>query len=123
MCTRRRTDVDPPRVELPSTGGISFLSPPPEATACYLVATSRTSVGRRLYLLEEALRLAEDVLELGEVEKVAFQRLSVRVDLLHLVLQLLKRRLTQIRCDTRCYFNVRSKADTSQLTVPHGTNN
>jgi len=35
------------------------------------------------------------VLELGEVEKVAFQRLSVRVDLLHLVLQLLKRRLTR----------------------------
>jgi len=33
-----------------------------------------------------------------------------------------------IRCDTmrydaRCYFNVRSKADTSQLNPPHGTNN
>ena len=25
--------------------------------------------------------------------------------------------------DTRCYFNVRSKADTSQLNLPHGTNN
>jgi len=24
--------------------------------------------------------------------------------------------------DTRCYFNVRSKADTSQLNLPHGTN-
>ena len=25
--------------------------------------------------------------------------------------------------DTRCYFNVRSKADMSQLSLPHGTNN
>jgi len=28
-----------------------------------------------------------------------------------------------IRCDTRCYFNVRSKADMSQLNLPHKTNN
>ena len=28
-----------------------------------------------------------------------------------------------IRYDTRCYFNVRSKADASQLNLPHGTNN
>jgi len=27
------------------------------------------------------------------------------------------------RHDTRCYFNVRSKADTSQLNLPHGTDN
>ena len=26
-----------------------------------------------------------------------------------------------IRYDTRCYFNVRSKADISQLSLPHGT--
>ena len=26
-----------------------------------------------------------------------------------------------IRYDTRCYFNVRSKANTSQLNLPHGT--
>jgi len=25
--------------------------------------------------------------------------------------------------DTRCYFNVRSKADTSQLNLPHGADN
>ena len=25
------------------------------------------------------------------------------------------------RYDTRCYFNVRSKADISQLNLPHGT--
>ena len=25
-----------------------------------------------------------------------------------------------IRYDTRCYFNVRSKADVSQLNLPHG---
>jgi len=29
----------------------------------------------------------------------------------------------RIRYDTRCYFNVRSKADMSQLNLPHGTNN
>ena len=28
-----------------------------------------------------------------------------------------------IRYDTRCYFNVRSQADMSQLDLPHGTNN
>ena len=28
-----------------------------------------------------------------------------------------------IRYDTRCYFNVRSKANTSQLNLPHGTDN
>jgi len=27
------------------------------------------------------------------------------------------------RRDTRCYFNMQSKADTSQLNLPHGTNN
>jgi len=32
-------------------------------------------------------------------------------------------RYDTIRYDTRCYFNVRSKADTSQLNLPHGTNN
>jgi len=28
-----------------------------------------------------------------------------------------------IRYDTRCHFNVQSKADISQLNLPHGTNN
>jgi len=28
-----------------------------------------------------------------------------------------------IRYDTRCYFNVRSKADTSQLNLPYGNDN
>ena len=28
-----------------------------------------------------------------------------------------------IRYDTRCYFNVRSKADMRQLNLPHGTDN
>jgi len=28
-----------------------------------------------------------------------------------------------MRYDTRCYYNVRSKADTNQLNVPHGTDN
>ena len=31
--------------------------------------------------------------------------------------------LLAIRYDTRCYFNVRSKADISQLDLPHGTDN
>ena len=30
---------------------------------------------------------------------------------------------SMIRYDTRCYFNVRSKADISQLNLPHGTDN
>ena len=28
-----------------------------------------------------------------------------------------------IRYDTRCYFNVRSKADMSRLNLPHGNDN
>jgi len=28
-----------------------------------------------------------------------------------------------IRYDTRCYFNVHSKADMSPLNLPHGNNN
>jgi len=32
-------------------------------------------------------------------------------------------RYDTIRYDTRCYFNVRSKADMSQLNLPHGTDN
>jgi len=32
-------------------------------------------------------------------------------------------KLDVIRYDTRCYFNVQSKADTSQLNLPRGTNN
>ena len=31
------------------------------------------------------------------------------------------RRRLKIRYDTRCYFNVRSKANMSQLNLPHGT--
>jgi len=33
------------------------------------------------------------------------------------------RQLHTIRYDTRCYFNVRSKANISQLNLPHGTDN
>ena len=32
-------------------------------------------------------------------------------------------RYDTIRYDTRCCFNVRSKADMSQLNLPHGTDN
>ena len=31
--------------------------------------------------------------------------------------------LVGLRYDTRCYFNVRSKADASQLNLPHGNDN
>ena len=31
--------------------------------------------------------------------------------------------VSQSRYETRCYFNVRSKADISQLNLPHGTDN
>ena len=36
---------------------------------------------------------------------------------------LLRGEPAMIRYDTRCYFNVRSKADISQLNLPHGTDN
>ena len=31
--------------------------------------------------------------------------------------------MKDIRYDTRCYFNVRSKADIRPLNLPHGTDN
>ena len=34
-----------------------------------------------------------------------------------------QRLVSSVRYDTRCCFNVRSKADMSQLNLPHGTNN
>jgi len=30
---------------------------------------------------------------------------------------------SSVRYDTRCYFNVRSKADMSRLNLPHGDDN
>jgi len=47
----------------------------------------------------------------------------------HITVVIVNNALTRRRCvrivryDTRCYFNLRSKADTSQLNLPHGTNN
>ena len=35
----------------------------------------------------------------------------------------LYRSVKSTQYDTRCYFNVRSKADISQLNLPHGTDN
>jgi len=32
-------------------------------------------------------------------------------------------KMARLRYDTRCYFNLRSKADISQLNLPHGTDN
>ena len=40
----------------------------------------------------------------------------ISVEILSTVAQL----YSTIRYDTRCYFNVRSKADISQLNLPHG---
>ena len=37
--------------------------------------------------------------------------------------KLLIRTLTSLLYNTRCYFNVRSKANMSQLNLPHGTDN
>ena len=34
-----------------------------------------------------------------------------------------RRNATVLRYGTRCYFNVRSKADMSQLNLPHGNDN
>jgi len=39
-------------------------------------------------------------------------------------LDMLSEHATEFICyDTRCYFNVRSKANMSQLNLPHGTDN
>jgi len=43
--------------------------------------------------------------------------------LMHPPMTIVANNLTTTRYDTRCYFNVRSKANMSQLNLPHGTDN
>jgi len=67
---------------------------------------------------------------------VDFQMKNIKVDGRNVVLQLWDTagqerydyrpvfvRYDTIRYDTRCYFDVHSKADMSQLNLPHGTDN
>ena len=55
------------------------------------------------------LLYADDLAVIGETEEELIKRLNEWKE--------------TIRYDTRCYFNVRSKADISQLNLPHGTDN
>jgi len=48
---------------------------------------------------------------------------TVRVQFAHPRVTARRRRYVTIRYDTRCCFNVRSKADMSQLNLPHGNDN
>jgi len=41
----------------------------------------------------------------------------------HLTILNMQKFYDTIRYDTRCHFKVRSKADISQLNLPHGTDN
>ena len=57
--------------------------------------------------------------------RIIYQRDGITyANMLHLAqLSSLSSRREELRYDTRCYFNVRSKADISQLNLPHGTDN
>ena len=57
--------------------------------------------------------------------RIIYQRDGITYgNMLHLAqLSSLSSRREELRYDTRCYFNVRSKADISQLNLPHGTDN
>ena len=48
------------------------------------------------------------------------EQMTGSYELCMLIDGIVKRYPTAIRYDTRCYFNVRSKADISQLNLPHG---
>ena len=50
-------------------------------------------------------------------------KLEFRVMISKVIYLFKHRRQRAERYDTRCYFNVRSKADISQLNLPHGTDN
>jgi len=57
-----------------------------------------------------------------------YEEMSTKIQSDKHSLPLLRRNLNHIRYDTirydtRCYFNVHSKADISQLNLPHGTDN
>ena len=49
--------------------------------------------------------------------------MNIVVNVIVIVIIIAPVRYDTIRYDTRCYFNVRSKADISQLNLPHGTDN
>ena len=65
---------------------------------------------------------------LHRLRELEFQQIAqlflggIRLDHLHWSKHT-RQPIITIRCDTRCYFNVRSKADISQLNLPHGTDN
>jgi len=55
----------------------------------------------------------------GSLAPPAGSRVEPRQKQFYCSLSVSERPLVTIRYDTRCYFNVRSKADISQLNLPH----
>jgi len=49
--------------------------------------------------------------------------IKFHVHFFSLIISLIRPHLWPPCYDTRCYFNVRSKANMSQLNLPHGTDN
>jgi len=80
-----------------------------------------------IIVLDEGRDLGE---ERGTFEAIIRRPLSsmngaaaMRPSTIYLLATAVKSHRASTRYDTRCYFNVRSKADISQLNLPHGTNN
>ena len=70
------------------------------------------------------LRAASGHGQLAQTDHVAYLHGRQRTrTLAHLLRQVNPSISLQIRYDTRCCFNVRSKVDTSQINLPHGRNN
>lgn len=68
--------------------------------ACEIRLSWREMIGKKStkskcpsYLVKEDLGLAQDMLQLGQLQEVLLQRLRILIDLAQLVLQLLERRL------------------------------
>ena len=67
------------------------------------------------YIVECDLKYPSELHDLHSDYPMAPEHLTVSPDMLS--------DFCTIRYDTRCYFNVRSKAYISQLNLPHGTDN
>jgi len=82
------------------------------------VHTHRASVHQAAKLVATLLRVAGVTAGLTECN-----RQPTAGFMTHTTYRLTAKNRNTIRYDTRCYFNVRSKADISQLNLPHGTDN
>jgi len=87
------------------------------ASSCLKVATALLLLSLRIVvrLMSRYQELYLRCVQGGPNKKLCYRRRTAQ--------RAVSVKILSIRYDTRCYFNVRSKANMSQLNLPHGTKN